>query len=84
MKEFLRKMKEVTLMVLHTISAEVLPPTAPQASSKTNWTSPQGPRGLRLPELENRHMKVARLQNLRTGLLYTQGITLVLISVRGF
>jgi len=50
-KEFFRKLKEVTLMVLHPINAEVLPPTAPQASSKTNRTSPQGPKGLRLPAL---------------------------------
>ena len=73
MKEFLRKLKEVILMVLQTITAEALPPTAPQASSKTKRTSPQGPKGLKLPELENRHMNVARSSNLRTVLLYTQG-----------
>jgi hypothetical protein len=71
-KEFLRKLKEVTLMVFQPITAEALPPTAPKASSKTNWTSPQGPMVLRLSELESRHMKLARLSNLRTGLLYAQ------------
>ena len=72
MKEFLRKLKEVTLMVLEPITAEGLPPTALQASSKNKRTSPQGPKGLRLPELENRHIKAARMSSPRTGLLYTQ------------
>ena len=59
--------------MLETITAETLPPTAPQAGSKTNRTSPRGSKGLKLPELENGHMKVERLSNLRTGLLYAQG-----------
>jgi hypothetical protein len=72
-KEFLRKLEEFTLMMLQPTTAEALLPTAPQASSKTNRRSPQGPKGLRLPELQNWHMKVARLSNLRTSLLYAQG-----------
>jgi hypothetical protein len=46
------------------------------------WADPYGPRGLRLPEvLDVRHMKVARLLDLRTGRLNPQGISLSLISV---
>jgi hypothetical protein len=71
-KEFLKKLKEVTLMVLQPITAKSLSPTALQASSKNNRTSPQGPKGLRLPELENRHINVARLSSPRSGLLYAK------------
>jgi hypothetical protein len=42
------------------------------------WTGPEGSRFQ-----DNRHMKVVRLSALRTGHLYPQEISLVLISVRG-
>jgi hypothetical protein len=44
----------------------------------------KGSRKLRLLEfLDIRRMKVARLSTLRTGLLYCQEVSLILISVRG-
>jgi hypothetical protein len=75
---FFRNLKEITLIVFKLKTGEALPLTAPQANSKTNSvqtrTNPQGPKGFGLPELlENRHMKVARLSNLHSGLTYAQG-----------
>jgi hypothetical protein len=37
------------------------------------WTGPEGSRRLRLPDQDNRHMKVVRLSALRTGRLYSSG-----------
>jgi hypothetical protein len=43
--------------------------------------SNNGSRRSRLPD--NRHMKVVNLSDLHTGYIYPQGISLVLIAVRG-
>ena len=48
------------------------------------WTGPKGSWRLRLPGFsDNRHMKVV-MSALRTGRLYPQEISLVLISIRGW
>jgi hypothetical protein len=70
---FFINLKEITLILFKPKTGEALPLTAPEANSKTNpvqtRTNPQGPKGFGLPELlENGHMKVARLSNLRSGL----------------
>jgi hypothetical protein len=54
-KEFLRELKEVTLMLYQPLNGEALQLTALQASSKTNpvqtRTISQGSKGLKLPQL---------------------------------
>jgi hypothetical protein len=46
-------------------------------------TGPEGSRKMRLPEfLDSRHMKVVTLSSLKTGHLYRQETSSVLISVR--
>jgi hypothetical protein len=43
---------------------------------------PEGSRSLRLPEFrEHRHVKLARFSAIRNGRLYSQGTSLVLISI---
>jgi hypothetical protein len=48
------------------------------------WTGLEGCTRLRLPDFDNRHLKVVRLSAIRTGRLYPQKIFLVLISVTGW
>jgi len=48
------------------------------------WKGPWGSRKLKIPEcVDNWHMKVVRLSTLRTGRLYPQEMSPLLISVTG-
>jgi len=48
------------------------------------WAGPEGPRGLRLPEvIDRRHMKVVGFPALSPGSLYPQERHKVLLSLRG-
>jgi hypothetical protein len=71
-------------LMLHRVSQRRTEQGRGKAAPVLAQVHPDASRRLRLPGfLDNRHVNVVRLSALRTGRLYPQGTSLVLIFVRG-